>query len=84
MFTGKCSRCEVLKAEFEEIPKLTDLLLCNLCHGDVSRRALTDHKLEGIIEALRECSRKYPRITATVDMELIINDLIEIINQPNY
>ena len=52
MFTGKCSRCEVLKADYEEAPVPTDLLLCKLCHRDVSRKAMTDHKIELIIEEL--------------------------------
>jgi len=52
MYSGKCSRCEVMKADFEEIPKPTDLLLCKLCHRDVSRKAMTDHKIGLIIEEL--------------------------------
>ena len=84
MFTGKCSRCQVMKADFEEIPNLTDLLLCKLCHGDVSRKALSDHILEQIVEELTAWNRLNNRSMAKLDFELIIEDLTSIIKQPNY
>jgi hypothetical protein len=84
MFTGKCSRCEVMKADYEEAPVPTDLLLCKLCHRDVSRKAMTDHQIGLIIEELSIWNNENNRATAKLDFNLIISDLMSIIKQPNY
>lgn len=84
MFTGKCSRCEVLKADYEEAPVPYDLLLCKLCHRDVSRKAMTDDIIENLIVAL-DFARKYENLlNISFDFDSIIDDLFSIIKQPNY
>lgn len=52
MFSGKCSRCEVMKANFEEPPTPYDLLLCNMCYKQVSKDAQRDHAILQLIEEL--------------------------------
>jgi hypothetical protein len=52
MFSGKCSRCNVIKADFEEEPKPYDLLLCNMCYDQVSKNAQRDHMILQLIEEL--------------------------------
>lgn len=50
MFSGKCSRCEVVKADYEEAPKPYDLLLCKMCYKQVSKDAQRDHAILQLIE----------------------------------
>jgi hypothetical protein len=52
MFSGKCSRCEVIKANFEEAPAPYDLLLCDMCYKQVSKDAQRDHAILLLIEEL--------------------------------
>lgn len=52
MFSGKCSRCEIIKADFEEEPKPYDLLLCKMCYDQVSKNAQRDHTILQLIEEL--------------------------------
>lgn len=52
MFTGKCSKCEVMKADFEEPPTPYDLLLCNMCYNQVTKDSLRDNTVLSIIEEL--------------------------------
>ena len=52
MFSGKCSRCNVMKAEFEDPPTSYDLLLCNMCYEQVSKNAQRDHTILQLIEEL--------------------------------
>lgn len=52
MFSGKCSRCEVIKANFEVAPTPYDLLLCDMCYKQVSKDAQRDHAILQLIEEL--------------------------------
>lgn len=52
MFTGKCSKCEVMKADFDEPPTPYDLLLCNMCYNQVTKDSLRDNAVLSIIEEL--------------------------------
>jgi hypothetical protein len=52
MFSGKCSRCDVIKAEYEELPKPYDLLLCKMCYKQVCKDSQRDHTILQMIEEL--------------------------------
>jgi NMD protein affecting ribosome stability and mRNA decay len=49
-FTGKCSRCEILKADFEEIPTAFDVLLCNHCYNQITKDATRDNSILLLLE----------------------------------
>jgi hypothetical protein len=57
-FTGKCSRCECLKPDFEEIPASHDLLLCNLCYKEVVQKVHRDAEIGLIREELQKLSER--------------------------
>jgi hypothetical protein len=48
-YYGKCSRCEMVKKDYEVCPQPYDLLLCKLCYSDVQKNALRDHSIEQIL-----------------------------------
>jgi len=51
-FNGKCSRCDVMKADFEEVPTPYDILLCDLCFNQVTKNALRDNAILLLLEDL--------------------------------
>lgn len=57
-YNGKCSRCEVIKSEYDFPPSAYDLLLCKLCFDQVSKNALRDHAIGALIEDLHGISKR--------------------------
>jgi hypothetical protein len=50
MFSGKCSRCDVIKADFDEPPKPYDVLLCKFCYKQVCKDAARDNLIRALLE----------------------------------
>ena len=53
-FNGLCSRCKVYKADFEEIPKAFDVLLCNHCYNQVTKDAIRDNCIMLLLEDIED------------------------------
>jgi hypothetical protein len=58
VYNGKCSRCEVMKSEYEFPPAPYDCLLCKMCFDQVTKNALRDHELGLLIEDLYKISKR--------------------------
>ncbi len=65
MFSGKCSRCDVIKADFDEPPKPYDLLLCKLCYKQVCKDATRDRAILAILQDLEVIQKKLIQILQT-------------------
>lgn len=60
IFYGKCSRCELIKKDYEVCPQPYDLLLCKMCYKQVQTDAFRSHKIEQINETLNQLINKQP------------------------
>jgi hypothetical protein len=60
VYYGKCSRCEMVKKDYEVVPQPYDLLLCKMCYKQVQRDALRGHDIQQINETLNQLLRKQP------------------------
>jgi NMD protein affecting ribosome stability and mRNA decay len=54
MYSGKCSKCNVIKADFEEIPAAFDVLLCNQCFDQVSKNVKQELIIKQTLEELEK------------------------------
>lgn len=61
-YYGKCSRCNVVKKNYEIVPQPYDLLLCKMCYAQVQKDAKRDHEIEQIVEEIQIMIREMEEI----------------------
>ena len=57
-YNGRCSRCEVIKSDYDFPPTPYDCLLCKMCFDQVTKNALRDHAIGVLIEDLASFSKR--------------------------